>query len=98
MVTFSNPPTLWQICVAVLILLAPTAKAFIAPISFQWTPIFQQFFDHFLKNADNGMDADDETVAIGFRHSLGGGVSFRGGVGQNTSGDTVADLGLIFNF
>ena len=48
--------------------------------------------------ADNGMDADDETVAIGFRHSLGGGVSFRGGVGQNTSGDTVADLGLIFNF
>lgn len=48
--------------------------------------------------ADNGVDTDDETIAIGFRHSLGGGVSLRGGVGQNTDGDTVADLGVIFNF
>ncbi|APX12972.1 porin [Tateyamaria omphalii] len=48
--------------------------------------------------SDSGLDNEDEVVAIGFRHSLGGGVSLRGGVGQNTSGDTVADLGVIFNF
>ena len=48
--------------------------------------------------SDSGLDAEDEVVAIGFRHGLGGGVSLRGGIGQNTSGDTVADLGVIFNF
>ena len=48
--------------------------------------------------ADSGVDSNDETVAIGFRHSLGGGVSLRGGIGQNTGGNTVADLGVIFNF
>ncbi|WP_299147137.1 porin [uncultured Tateyamaria sp.] len=48
--------------------------------------------------ADSGNDADDETVAIGFQHGLGGGVSLRGGVGQATDGDTVADLGVVFNF
>lgn len=48
--------------------------------------------------ADTGNDADDEVVALGFQHSLGGGVSLRGGVGQATDGDTVADLGVIFNF
>ena len=48
--------------------------------------------------SDSGLDAEDEVVAIGFRHGLGGGVSLRGGVGQNTAGNTVADLGVIFNF
>lgn len=48
--------------------------------------------------ADNGVSADDETIAIGFRHALGGGVSLQGGIGQNTAGNTVADLGVIFNF
>ena len=48
--------------------------------------------------ADSGVDAEDETVAIGFRLGLGGGVSLQGGIGQNTSGNTVADLGVIFNF
>ena len=48
--------------------------------------------------SDSGLDAEDEVVAIGFRHGLGGGVSLRGGIGQNTSGNTVADLGVIFNF
>ena len=48
--------------------------------------------------SDSGLDAEDEVVAIGFRHGLGGGVSLRGGIGQNTAGNTVADLGVIFNF
>ena len=48
--------------------------------------------------SDSGLDAEDEVVAIGFRHGLGGGVSLRGGIGQNTDGNTVADLGVIFNF
>ena len=48
--------------------------------------------------ADDGIDANDETIAIGFRHSLGGGVSLRGGIGQNTGGNTTADIGVIFNF
>ena len=48
--------------------------------------------------SDSGLDAEDEVIAIGFRHGLGGGVSLRGGIGQNTSGNTVADLGVIFNF
>lgn len=40
----------------------------------------------------------DDVVAIGFRHGLGGGVSLQGGIGQNSAGNTVADLGVIFNF
>ncbi|MEL7133111.1 MAG: porin [Pseudomonadota bacterium] len=48
--------------------------------------------------SDSGLDAEDEVVAIGFRHGLGGGVSLRGGVGQDTGGNTQADLGVIFNF
>ncbi|MEO1364805.1 MAG: porin, partial [Pseudomonadota bacterium] len=39
--------------------------------------------------SDSGLDAEDEVVAIGFRHGLGGGVSLRGGIGQNTGGNTV---------
>lgn len=48
--------------------------------------------------SDNGNPAADETIAIGFRHSLGGGVSLQGGIGQNNAGNTVGDLGVIFNF
>ncbi|MBT8153495.1 porin [Epibacterium ulvae] len=50
--------------------------------------------------ADGGADADgDETVfGVGFKHSLGGGVSLQGGVGQEDDGDTQADLGVRFDF
>mmetsp|Transcript_116 Transcript_116/g.339 ORF Transcript_116/g.339 Transcript_116/m.339 type:complete len:301 (-) Transcript_116:1360-2262(-) len=48
--------------------------------------------------SDNGTPGADETIAIGFRHSLGGGVSLRGGIGQNNAGNTVADLGVQFGF
>lgn len=48
--------------------------------------------------SDNGFDAADETYAVGVRHSLGGGVTLAGGVGQNIAGNTVGDLGVIFNF
>lgn len=48
--------------------------------------------------SDGGNDADEEAYGIGFIHQLGGGVSLRGGVGENTDGDTVADLGVVFNF
>ncbi len=48
--------------------------------------------------SDNGFDAADEAYGIGFQHSLGGGVSLRGGVGQNVLGNSVADLGVVFNF
>ncbi len=40
----------------------------------------------------------DPAFGIGFRHSLGGGVSLRGGIGQNVAGRTVADLGVNFDF
>lgn len=57
--------------------------------------------------SDNGMDnftlagvdvKQDATYAVGVRHSLGGGVTLAGGVGQNVFGNTVGDLGVIFNF
>ncbi|MEP0504701.1 MAG: porin [Paracoccaceae bacterium] len=48
--------------------------------------------------ADGGNDANDTVVGIGARHSLGGGVTLAGGVGQNSSGNTVADLGVTFSF
>ncbi|MEP1355589.1 MAG: porin [Tateyamaria sp.] len=48
--------------------------------------------------SDNGFDGFDEAYGIGFRHSLGGGVSLRGGVGSNAAGQNVADLGVVFNF
>lgn len=44
-----------------------------------------------------GVD-DDAAYGIGFNHSLGGGVSLRGGVGQSTAGVTLADLGVNFSF
>ncbi|MEO9649515.1 MAG: porin [Roseobacter sp.] len=48
--------------------------------------------------ADNGVSGDDTAYGIGFRHSLGGGVSLRGGVGENNEGNSTADLGVIFDF
>ncbi|MQY41788.1 porin [Epibacterium sp. SM1969] len=48
--------------------------------------------------ADSGVDSLDEVYGVGFKHSLGGGVSLRGGVGQETDGDTLADLGIRFDF
>ncbi|MEM8655396.1 MAG: porin [Pseudomonadota bacterium] len=52
--------------------------------------------------ADNGVDGADESYGIGFRHSLGGGVSLQGGVGEvvdaDGDGQTFADLGVVFNF
>lgn len=47
--------------------------------------------------ADNGAAMNAETYGIGFIHGLGGGVSLRGGIGE-TGGNTVADLGVVFNF
>lgn len=52
----------------------------------------------FAYSNDRDVVGQDDVVAIGFRHSLGGGVSLQGGVGQNSSGNTIADLGVIFNF
>ncbi len=40
----------------------------------------------------------DEAYGIGFSHSLGGGVSLKGGIGQETNGETKGDLGVIFSF
>jgi outer membrane protein OmpU len=48
--------------------------------------------------AGGGADAVDETYGIGFDHSLGGGVTLQGMVGNSRGGDTVADLGVLFNF
>lgn len=46
-----------------------------------------------------GVDVDQDTAyGIGFRHSLGGGVTLAGGIGSNVLGNTVGDLGVIFNF
>ncbi len=48
--------------------------------------------------ADSGVDAEDTVYGLGVKHDLGGGVSLRGGVGQNTDGFTKADLGVRFDF
>ena len=47
--------------------------------------------------SDGGASGNDTAFGVGFSHSLGGGVTLGGG-GQNTSGDTVADLGVSFGF
>ncbi len=47
---------------------------------------------------DTGIDGADEQYGVGFRHGLGGGVTIAGGVGRNALKDTVADLGVQFNF
>jgi len=48
--------------------------------------------------SDGGADANETSFGVGFRHSLGGGVSLRGGVGQDSSENTVADLGVALSF
>ena len=40
----------------------------------------------------------EKEIGIGFDHSLGGGVTLTGMVGVNNADNTVADLGVIFNF
>ncbi|MCA2006243.1 porin [Tritonibacter mobilis] len=46
-----------------------------------------------------GTDFDDDvSYGLGFRHGLGGGVTLAGGVGSNNRGNTMADLGVVFNF
>ena len=47
---------------------------------------------------DTGIDGVSEQYGVGFRHGLGGGVTIAGGVGRNGLKDTVADLGVQFNF
>ena len=47
--------------------------------------------------ADNGAAMNAETYGIGFIQGLGGGVSLRGGIGES-GGNTIADLGVVFNF
>jgi len=42
--------------------------------------------------------AEDTSYGIDFNHSLGGGVSIRGGIAELFSGETRADLGVRFNF
>ncbi|NRB20076.1 MAG: porin [Rhodobacteraceae bacterium] len=47
----------------------------------------------------DGGDADSDTsYGIGVNHSLGGGVTLKGGIGSNSVGDTVADLGVALSF
>ncbi|SCZ66361.1 outer membrane protein OmpU [Epibacterium ulvae] len=48
--------------------------------------------------SDGGADANETSFGVGFRHSLGGGVSLRGGVGQDADENTVADLGVALSF
>ena len=42
--------------------------------------------------------ATDTVYGIGVNHDLGGGTSIRGGIQKNSAGNTVADLGVRFNF
>lgn len=48
--------------------------------------------------SEGGADASDTSYGIGFRHSLGGGVTLAGGIGEDKSGNSVADLGVSFSF
>lgn len=48
--------------------------------------------------SSDAYDGLKDVYGVGFQHSLGGGVSLRGGVGRNAADKTVADLGVIFNF
>lgn len=48
--------------------------------------------------SDNGADDNEVAYAVGFRHSLGGGVRLQGGIGENSDGRAQGDLGVIFNF
>lgn len=48
--------------------------------------------------AGGGADGLDDEYGIGFAHSLGGGVKLHGLIGRNTDENTVADLGVRFDF
>ena len=48
--------------------------------------------------AGGGSDSIDDAYGIGFDHSLGGGVNLKGMVGRQNNKNTVADLGVVFNF
>ncbi|MGA9411616.1 MAG: porin, partial [Roseobacter sp.] len=48
--------------------------------------------------AGGGENDLDTAFGIGFDHSLGGGVNLKGMAGQDAFGNTIADLGVIFNF
>jgi outer membrane protein OmpU len=48
--------------------------------------------------SDSGAAGADTAYAVGFRHSLGGGVSLQGGVGEDNGGNSRGDLGVVFNF
>lgn len=48
--------------------------------------------------SDGGDDTNDTSYGIGFDHSLGGGVTLTGMVGENASSNMIADLGVVFNF
>lgn len=48
--------------------------------------------------ADADSFADDDSFGVDFNHDLGGGTSLRGGVAKRGNGQTIADLGVRFNF
>lgn len=48
--------------------------------------------------AGGGFDDLDDTYGLGFTHSLGGGVTLSGMVGQQVTDNVIADLGVRFNF
>jgi len=48
--------------------------------------------------SDSGAAGADTAYGVGFRHSLGGGVSLQGGVGEDNAGNSRGDLGVVFNF
>ncbi|MDW3224032.1 MAG: porin [Paracoccaceae bacterium] len=48
--------------------------------------------------SDGGAATNDTSYGLGFRHSLGGGVRLDGMVGSNEKGNTIADLGVRFDF
>jgi outer membrane protein OmpU len=48
--------------------------------------------------SDGGTTTADTSYGIGFAHSLGGGVTLKGGVGSDSSSNTVGDLGVALSF
>lgn len=48
--------------------------------------------------SDGGATGNDTSYGLGFTHSLGGGVALSGMAGSNASGNTIADLGVRFDF
>lgn len=48
--------------------------------------------------SDGGLDTNETSYGIGVNHSLGGGVTLKGGFGVNSSDNNVADLGVALSF